>query len=727
MSFFFCFFIAQWSQCVSFDMDAHSYDSTVMEEPLFPGSRGRVRYVAENVSDSVWACDSTFILSEHNVERTVIRVFTKRGNEKGFGNAGTYAKDVLECYCKWFGGYFFDHLNIVDGHPLGGANIPQLIIMNSSEDPFTRLFEAAIAGAIGEQYFNMPPGAESVEGSWLGEGLATYAAIRYMEDKYGAENSLIKTSLLPALSLRYFHRFHYYVAQTNQLEIPVTMAVLDLEDISASYFPRTASKSALFLFTIKNILGRDVFDRILGRYYKMRASNNADVSDFMAMCDEASDYDLGPVFDTFLNTAAFCDWSVNRIAMNTIEVENRGDLDIPVRMYVRTRSDAFMFLLDAKKKEYQIKIPFDAGEVISVAIDSSEYTLDPDYWNNYCPRKVSIKPVFDFDWPSFSTYQILWLPYLWYDRYDGFKAGLYLFGDKFADFDFVKGGYQFTLGYVRGFGSGRDYPNFTYQTPVLFREGVRVRVRFSGFRSRGGDNIKLGLISNLGRPLSGKPPVEISNMLNYAGLFTYSGLDSIDWDLGKNLYIDNNLRYRYEDMDIRVRLSIAHRVLGSEWEYFKTTFDVNRVFEFGIPIRARLFIGKIFGTAPVHERLFLSGCLRTTWLAETLFGQSGPYSPQERVHVPGDGNMRGYQMMHIKSDQMYALNLEFPARSLLRVFTDIGYYDHFAFDIGVRLVIGTETFLAAPTNGLSVSLNLPLYSYIEGEPWKLRWSLGLSI
>jgi hypothetical protein len=692
MPLFFCFLVALWQQ--------------------------------DNVSEYGWMRDSSWAVSELEVDGTTIYVFTKHGNEVGFGNAGTYARDVLERYNRWFGSYSFDDLTIVVGYRKASINIPQLVILDSSEDPFTRLFEVSIANAIGEQYFNIPSCAESTDGTWLGKGLAAYAAMRYMEDKYGRQNSLIKTSILPPLSFRYCHRLLYYIALTNQLETPISTSVSGHGDISVADFRITYSKPALFLLTLENILGRDVFDSILKEYYKRRESRRA--VDFIAMCEGASDHDLEALFEAFLNTAAFCDWSVKRVTGDAIEIENKGELDIPVHVYVQTASGEHVFPLDASERRYLIDLPPDAGEVSRVVIDSSESTLDPDYWNNYYPRRISIKPVFDFDWPSFSTYQILWSPYLWYDRYDGVKAGFYVFGDKFADFDFVKGGYQVTTGYVRGFGSRRDYPLLTYQTPVLFTSGARVRVRFDGFRSRGGDNIKFGLISNLGRPLSSKPQIEIGNMFTYGGLFTYSGLDSIDWDLGKNMSIDNHFRYRHRNLDIDVGLSIAHHTLGSEWEYLKSTFEVKRVFEIGVPLSARLFVGKIFGSAPAQERLFLSGALRTTWLANLLFGQSGLYSPQERVHIPGEGNMLGYQTLHIKSDQLYVLNLEFPARSLIRVFTDIGYYDRFAFDAGVRLVIGSETFSAMPINGFSISLNLPLYSYIEGEPWKLRWSIGFS-
>ena len=137
-------------------------------------------------------------------------------------------------------------------------------------------------------------------------------------------------------------------------------------------------------------------------------------------------------------------------------------------------------------------------------------------------------------------------------------------------------------------------------------------------------------------------------------------------------------------------------------------------------------MGQVFGTAPTHEQLFLSGALRLSTLANLLFDQSGTFSPQERVHIPADGNMRGYQTLHIKSEGMVALNLEFPTRSIIRAFIDIGQYEEFAFDAGLRLVIGTETFPSLPLYGLSLSVNVPLYAYTPGEPWKLRWSIGFS-
>lgn len=88
--------------------------------------------------------------------------------------------------------------------------------------------------------------------------------------------------------------------------------------------------------------------------------------------------------------------------------------------------------------------------------------------------------------------------------------------------------------------------------------------------------------------------------------------------------------------------------------------------------------------------------------------------------------MRGYQTFHLRSDQMYACNVEIPLLSVFHVFADVGYYDEFAFDAGVSIAISAETVSSLPLSGIGISANFPLYTYSD-EPWSLRWSIGFSM
>jgi len=513
---------------------------------------------------------------------------------------------------------------------------------------------------------------------------------------------------------------------TNQLDRSVSEPPSEYTDVAIAYDNSIKSKPALFFLMLDNLCGRTQFDGVIKEYYEDHKFKNAGSEDLVKTCRSLGLDDLASLVDTFANTSYYCDWAVRRVTAHTIEIENKGELMAPVDMHVTTAFGEQVFQIDGRKRHNVIVLSDSLGVIKKVVLDPTESTLDPDYWNNYWPRNISIRPIFAFDWPSFSTYQLLWTPYLWYDSYNGLVGGFYLFGDRFADFDFVKGGHQVTSGYIYGFGSKRHYPSFRYQTPILFRDGLRTRILSGAARARGGDDIYFGFKTDLGRPFTDKPKMGITNMVTYDVLSSLDGLDSADWELGRNISIDNRFTFKNSDFMMDAGISVAHHAIGSEWEYLKATFEAQKTFEFLVPFRARLFVGKIFGGAPGQHRLYLSGLLRIDWVADLLFNQSGTFSPQEHLHVPGDGNMRGYQTLHTKSDQIYALNLEIPARSLVRIFTDIGYYDDFAFDVGVRLVLNSETVAQLPLFGLSISVNLPVYAYAPGEPWKLRWSISFS-
>jgi hypothetical protein len=165
--------------------------------------------------------------------------------------------------------------------------------------------------------------------------------------------------------------------------------------------------------------------------------------------------------------------------------------------------------------------------------------------------------------------------------------------------------------------------------------------------------------------------------------------------------------YEYAGWRLGFHLSFADKIFG-DWTYLKTRFEVEKNFGF---FKLRGFSGKIFGQAPEQELFFLSGRLRITPLPDILFSQRGYFSPQAHLHITGDGSMRGYQTMHINSEKIYCLNLEFPRKSPIRLFADIGYYGNYAFDAGASIVIGP------------VSLNLPFYT-LTSEPWRFRWSIG---
>ena len=673
-----------------------------------------VSFHAENVHDFAWVCDPDFLVDRYDADGIAIDVFYTKKDKKKWTRAGEYSVDAVTRYNQWFGQYSYRTLSVVDGCFAGGMEYPNLVIIGMDEDFLTTNFEMVIIHEIGHQWFYAMLGSNEMDEAWLDEGFTTYAEIRYFEDKYGHNNSLFKLPFLPPLSKRYFHKLVYYITQTNQLEGSILGPSYRFIDIPLGYMNAAYSKPGLFLINLEGVLGRDVFDRILKGYFERYIFKHPSTDDFIGVCEEISNQDLKPVFDRFLKTTDYCDWYVKSIKNGKIEVANHGNALMPVDVFVETDLGGQVYRIDAKDKIGIID--YAPGKKIrKIVIDPYGYSLESNYWNNYFPRRLDIKPIMAL--PSFDAYQIFYIPYLWYDTDDGFTPGLYLFGSEFADFDFVKGKNQFMIGAIYGLSSKIIYPSIIYQTPIVFKKGFRSRINLKASNSSDGEKAKFGFMTNLGMPFAfNRLSIEMRNEAAYYKLSSFVSVDSIDWTLGQNNVFENFIKFGYRRWEVVISTSLAGNILNGEYHYVKTTLEVKKTTQLIVPLCFRIFAGRVFGSAPNQEKLFLSGALRISQIADLLFSQKGYFSPQEHLHIPGDGNMLGYQTKHIKTDQLYCINLELPGNLPVRLFGDLGYYYddsntwQTAYDFGAKLAIGP------------VSFNLPLFT--KDKPWSLYWTIG---
>jgi hypothetical protein len=678
--------------------------------PVQSPERKVVRFSAARVHDFAWVCDPDYHIEQYEEDGVSLYVYYLKQHEKKWRNAADYARDAVRCYTEWYGSYPYHTLSIVESHMPGGMEYPMLVLVGGGQDNFTRLFETVLVHELAHQWFYAVLANNEIEEAWLDEGFTSHAEMRYLDEKYGTRGWLLDVPFLEPLSRRYYHQFIYYLVQTNQLERPVLTPAYDFVREPIGYENSAYSKPALFLQYLRNFLGHDTFDAIMKRYYRENQFRHVRSTDFVTVCEQESGQDLGWFFDSFLQTTRYCDWSVQSIDDGCVRIQNNGTFNLPVDVLVETDSGSRVYPIGTEDDTVVIILPSSMGRVRNVTVDPAGYAVEPDRWNNHFPRKVIVRPLFGL--PSFDAYQVILLPYVWYSSHDGIKIGLYLFGSEFMDFDFVKGRHQWFAGGNYGMKSGNFYPSYNYQTPLVFERGKRIRVFLEGSNSRDRDNITIGLRSNFGMPMTSKDQIIHESALVCHQMKEYLATDSIDWELGTSVIMRNTLSVERGRWSSGCGISLAHRIMGSDWDFLRVTGEFMYRGGGPVPFRVRAFMGKIFGTAPRQERLYLSGSLRITALADIVFDQAGALSPQEHIHIPGDGNMRGYQTMHIKADHMFCVNLELLSHLPVRLFTDIGFHDDLAFDLGSRLVLGP------------VSLNVPFYTLTDA-PWELRWSIGL--
>ncbi len=676
--------------------------------------RKSVHYIAENVHDFAWVCDPDFEITTKEIDSILIEVYYIKKYRKKWQNAGDYAVDAVQRYNNWFGKYPYKKLSVVQGYFGGGMEYPNLVIIGGMEDNFTRQFELVIIHEIAHQWFYGILGSNEMDEPWLDEGFTSYTEARYFVDKYGIDNTFFKSPFLPKMRHNYINRLTYYIALTNQLEMPVLTKSSAFVDVPLAYQVAVYSKPALFLRYLEGYLGVSTFDRIFKEYFERYKFKHPQSQDFIELCEEISGKDLKGFFEDFLHTTKYCDWYIKKVNKNYLIIENKGEFLLPVEILVETDNGGQVLKVD--KPLDTLFFP-SAKKIKKVSIDPYDYTPEANRHNNFYPKKIAIKPLLNL--PSFDTYQVFFLPYLWYDPDDGFTPGLYLAGTQFIDADFIKGGHQWIFGYIYGVKSKNHYYNFSYQTPIVFKKGYRSRIFLKGAYSNDEIRYQIGFTNDFGLPFTTRPEKNLKTFLSFNDLKSFVSVDSVDWSIAKYWFLQNQFVWRHSHCAMVFYTGGTHKYFNEDWHFAKFTMEFEKTSQLFLPfLYFRLFAGKILGSSPKQEQLFFSGALRHNFVSDLLFSQKGYTSPQEHIHIKQDANMAGYQGKHIKSNGMFSVNIQLPEGFFLRIFCDYGYYYDMdslkwqqVYDAGIKFVLGPVSFV------------LPVY--IKDQFWPKNWSVEI--
>jgi aminopeptidase N len=124
---------------------------------------------------------------------------------------------------------------------------------------------------------------------WLDEGLTEFSMYYYFADRYGVPigNALRRSRWETPVK----------VARSNKSDQPIGLPV---KAYSNNYETMVYAKGALFFATLRDELGDDAFDKMLGRYVSEYRWQIATPEEFQALAEEASGKDLDPLFKQWL-------------------------------------------------------------------------------------------------------------------------------------------------------------------------------------------------------------------------------------------------------------------------------------------------------------------------------------------------------------------------------------------------------------------------------------------
>lgn len=357
-----------------------------------------ITYAAEDVHDFAWTTSPRFVISEREWKHVKIKAVMQPehigSTERYFQSAIT----ALNYFEKNLGKYPHTVLSLIDppiyASGSGGMEYPTFITCGTSWGlpKGLRFPEIVTIHEFGHQYFQGLLATNEFEESFLDEGFNQYYEGRIMDENYrpGSQVNFLgfKVDDMEISRMSYVIMKNPKITEVyrNAWQYP-----------KGTYSVMTYTKTATWLKTLENMIGRSTMDEVMQTYFIRWRFKHPCVRDFINIVNEIVPQRTGNRFGTDMNwyfeqvlyKAPVLDYALKSI-QNTekdkkvsgqFTVERLGDMILPTEISV-TFADGKQALIPWNGKEKSKSYKFDKA-ISAVKVDpDNKLLLDLNFNNN---------------------------------------------------------------------------------------------------------------------------------------------------------------------------------------------------------------------------------------------------------------------------------------------------------------------------------------------------------
>ncbi len=335
-------------------------------------NRKKYVFMAKKVHDFAWVASPDFIVHTENYKGIKINTFLMPEHSTLQNRYSKSIKEALDYMQAHLGAYPHPSINIIDppiyAYESNGMEYPMLIGCGSTWGfgESIRMQEVVTIHEFVHQYFQGLLASNEFENSWMDEGFTQYYEGKIMERYYaGSQVSLFGFELNDLQSSRDGYvsmRFPGIAAlRTNAWEYPVgTYGVLSYQ------------KTATFLKTLENLLGEKNMDKTMKTYFEKYKFSHPEPADFIAIVKESNPQLKSEISDFVkeaIYSSNYCDYSILNIKGKSLEIEKKGNLNIPVELLIE--------FTDGSKKTMQIN----KAQTLDFKKPIAKANIDPQFKN----------------------------------------------------------------------------------------------------------------------------------------------------------------------------------------------------------------------------------------------------------------------------------------------------------------------------------------------------------
>ncbi len=423
-----------------------------------------------------------------------LEVVTNLKEEKVGVKQQAYAIDCIVNYVDGLiGKYPFDKIVVsqadYERNPFYGLNqLPSFI--SPFTDEFT--YEIKFLKTYLNAYLKNSLRLDSRKDSWIYDGIQVYAMMKYIDENYpntkmlGSASTflLLKSYNLTNLDFNQQYSYFYMLMARKNLDQPLG----DPKNALIKFNEQIASKyrAGLSFRYLDKFLGDDVVTNSIRQFYTENKEKQVYRNDFESILKSNTDKNINWFFNTIIDSREIIDFKFGDVVKTkdsiTFSLKNRTGVIVPVPVYGINKGEiVFKKWLDPQVADSVFSFERQNADkiVLNYKNEVPEYNLRNN-WKSlkpFFPNNRPIKFVFmkDLEDPYYN--QVLYVPTLGYNLYDGLIPGLRLHNKTILDKPFifdVNPAYSTNAKTLSG--SGLVVVNQNYRNSTLYN----VRYSFSG-------------------------------------------------------------------------------------------------------------------------------------------------------------------------------------------------------------------------------------------------------
>ncbi len=717
------------------------------------------KYHAENVHDFAFTADPTYRIGEATWEPNdgsgpvTCIALAQEPHAAKWQNAADYSRKIIETFSRDFGRYVYHKMIVADARD--GMEYPMLTL-DGGKDP---TYRGLLAHEIGHNWFYGQVGNNETYRAALDEGFTTFLTSWALEAIDGEfvprdkqPNKYLEKYKKP-LRVRDRNAYNRYLSEAIRHEDPPLNTHSDNFNGALRHgggYRQVYYKTAAMLYNLQYVLGDDLFLRAMQHYFDRWKFCHPYFADFRQAIIDYTKVDLNWFFDQWLETNKNIDYRVGAIKAGhkpdeyKITFIRKGRMQMPIDFRVISKDGkSHDFMIPNtwfEKKTHATVLPkwagwdklfpsYEAvvmipGGIDDVIIDPSQRLADIHMLDNTKRSRATLSFDSQIDnVPSWKNYEYKWRPDVWYNGFDGLKAGIHVNGH----FMKRKHVFQSTIWYNTGVGQGGvdqiDYgPLAGAYDPVSFN--LKYHTAADKFLKDSKFGIRARILDGLAAFRIGiqkKLPNKDDLYFHFKSMYRHDP-EGINYLLYRELWdteqynnsfnIGYKHHYKYYTGSGKIHIHLRSSSLLSDYDYARLSVGVRNRTNIGrLQLSTRTFAQLGSGIFPKESALYMAGAnpealtenkytraagiIPEAWLGNSFATINADPTQNITYHFQQGGglNLRGYTGYFIiepstdtltyvlnSSNSGAAVNVELDLDGLVN-FAPKGLRDYFHLDV----------------------------------------------